>query len=47
MTLFVVAVPVVDVKAPCWLAQDIREVEHDVYGKRQDEISFLPKRGQT
>lgn len=24
---------------------DNREVKHDVYGKRQDEIAFLPKKG--
>ena len=26
---------------------DNREVKHDVYGKRQDEIAFLPKKGET
>ena len=25
----------------------LREVKHDVCGKRQDEISFLPKHGET
>ena len=24
-----------------------RQVKHDVYGKRQDEISFVPKHGET
>ena len=24
---------------------DNREVKHDVYGKRQHEIAFLPKKG--
>ena len=25
---------------------DIREIKHKVYGKRQSEISFLPKQGK-
>ena len=25
----------------------IREIKHGVYGKRQDEIFFLPKQGET
>ena len=25
----------------------IREIKHDVYGKRQYEIFFLPKQGET
>ena len=26
---------------------DYREIKHDVYGKRQDEISFSPKHRET
>ena len=26
---------------------DIREIKHEVYSKRQDEIFFLPKHGET
>jgi len=31
----------------CRTSRVRREVKHDVYGKRQDEISFLPKQGET
>ena len=31
----------------CRTSRVRREVKHDVYGKRQDEISFLPEHGET
>ena len=35
------------VKLCSYISIDIREIKHDVYGKRQDEIFFLPKHGET
>ena len=34
-------------RSPSGAVQVIREVKDDVYGKQQDEISFLPKHGET
>ena len=35
------------VEGDVYLNINIREIKHDVYGKRQDQISFLPKHGET
>ena len=29
------------------VSKHTREIKHEVYGKRQDEIFFLPKQGET